>query len=395
MDWEAVFAGTGARRVDLPTYAFQQEHFWLETGVAPDAETTAAYPVDTADARFWEAVEANDVAALTAELDIDADDETLAALLPALSSWRRQSQERSAVDGWRYRITWKPAPEPASARLSGTWLVALPEDRDDAADAVLRTLAEHGADVRTVAVPGSDDARAALAGRIREALADGPAAAGVLSLLTPAGTGAAAGVIATLTLVQALGDAEVTAPLWCVTRSAVAVNRSEQQTDPAGAPVWGLGRVTALEHGERWGGLIDLPEQADDRTLARLAGVLAGDAAEDQVAVRPSGLFVRRLVRARLAETAPVREWRPTGTTLVTGGTGALGAHVARWLAGNGAEHLLLVSRRGAEAPGTADLHEELTALGAEVTLAACDVSDRDALAALLAGIPADRPLTA
>ncbi|MET9701105.1 SDR family NAD(P)-dependent oxidoreductase [Streptomyces sp. NPDC006529] len=90
-----------------------------------------------------------------------------------------------------------------------------------------------------------------------------------------------------------------------------------------------------------------------------------------------------------------MREWRPTGTTLVTGGTGALGAHVARWLAGNGAEHLLLVSRRGAEAPGAAGLREELAALGAGVTLAACDVGDRDALAALLADIPADRPLTA
>ncbi|MET9701205.1 SDR family NAD(P)-dependent oxidoreductase, partial [Streptomyces sp. NPDC006529] len=98
---------------------------------------------------------------------------------------------------------------------------------------------------------------------------------------------------------------------------------------------------------------------------------------------------------ARLAETAPVREWRPTGTTLVTGGTGALGAHVARWLAGNGAEHLLLVSRRGAGAPGAAGLREELAALGTEVTLATCDVGDRDALAALLADIPADRPLGA
>ncbi|MEU9032890.1 type I polyketide synthase, partial [Streptomyces sp. NPDC048383] len=396
VDWDTVFAGTGARRVDLPTYAFQQEHFWLESGTAAEPEA-AVHPTGAADARFWEAVDAHDVAALTAELDIDAD-EALTALLPALSSWRRQSQERSTVDGWRYRITWKPAPEPTSApRLSGTWLVAVPEDPAGAspADAVLRVLAEHGADVRQVAVPRTDDARAELAGRIRAALTDGPAAAGVLSLLTSAGTDAAPGVIDTLALVQALGDAEVTAPLWCATRDAVSVARSEQATDPAQAPVWGLGRVVALEHGERWGGLVDLPSEADDRTLGRLVGILAGDGAEDQVAVRASGVFVRRLVRARLAESPVVREWRPAGTTLVTGGTGALGAHVARWLASNGGEHLVLTSRRGPDAPGAAELRAELIALGADVTLAACDVGDREELAALLASVPADRPLTA
>ncbi|GAA3117397.1 hypothetical protein GCM10020254_75280 [Streptomyces goshikiensis] len=387
VDWDAVFAGTSAQRVDLPTYAFQQEHFWLESGTAEDPDT-ATYPADATDARFWEAVERQDVAALIAELDIDGD-EALTALLPALSSWRRQGKERSTVDGWRYRITWKPAPEPAATRLDGAWLVAVPET-GGAADAVVGALAEHGADVRQITVPRTHDARAQLVERIRAALADGPEVAGVLSLLTPSadeaepiGSAAPAGVSATLALVQALGDADVAAPLWCVTRGAVSVGRSEQQADPAQAPVWGLGRVTALEHGERWGGLIDLPAQADARTLRRLVGVLAGDAAEDQVAVRSSGLFVRRLVRARLAESPAVREWRPRGTTLVTGGTGALGAHVARWLAGNGAEHLILTSRRGAEAPGAVELREELTALGARVTLAACDVSDREALAAL------------
>ncbi|WP_458643543.1 type I polyketide synthase [Streptomyces sp. NC-S4] len=399
VDWDAVFAGTGAQRVDLPTYAFQQEHFWLESGTAPDAEP-AMSPSDAADAHFWEAVERQDVAALTAELAIDGD-ETLTALLPALSSWRRRRQERSTVDGWRYRITWKPAPEPAATRLTGTWLVALPE-AGEGADAVVRALAEHGADVRPIAVPRTHDARAELVERIREVLADGPDVSGVLSLLTPAGaeaepigSAAPAGVIATLSLVQALGDADVAAPLWCVTRGAVSVGRSEQQADPAQAPIWGLGRVTALEHGERWGGLVDLPAQADSRTLGRLVGVLAGDAAEDQVAVRASGLFVRRLVRAGLAETPAVREWRPAGTTLVTGGTGALGAHVARWLAENGAEHLILTSRRGADAPGADGLRDELTALGARVTLAACDMADRDAVAALLASVPADQPLTA
>ncbi|KJK34119.1 hypothetical protein UK12_35400, partial [Saccharothrix sp. ST-888] len=87
--------------------------------------------------------------------------------------------------------------------------------------------------------------------------------------------------------------------------------------------------------------------------------------------------------------------WRPSGTVLVTGGTGALGAQVARWLARNGAEHLLLTSRRGPDAEGAAELREELTALGARVTIESCDVSDRSALAELLDRVPAEHPLTA
>ena len=63
---------------------------------------------------------------------------------------------------------------------------------------------------------------------------------------------------------------------------------------------------------------------------------------------------------------------------------GALGEHVARWLAGLGAEHLVLVSRRGGDAPGAAELEAELLELGVGVTIAACDVADHDALAALV-----------
>ncbi|MCP2341051.1 type I polyketide synthase [Actinomadura rupiterrae] len=86
----------------------------------------------------------------------------------------------------------------------------------------------------------------------------------------------------------------------------------------------------------------------------------------------------------------------PSGTVLVTGGTGALGALVARHLVtAHGARRLLLASRSGAKAPGSDELAAELRELGADVEIAACDTSDRDALARLLDGIPEDRPLTA
>ena len=96
----------------------------------------------------------------------------------------------------------------------------------------------------------------------------------------------------------------------------------------------------------------DLPEAADTAALSRLGRVLGGAwAGEDQIAVRGSGAFGRRVVRAPY-DGEPAAAWAPHGTVLVTGGTGALGGHVARWLAREGAEHLVLTSRRGPDAPG-------------------------------------------
>ncbi|MFF1868473.1 SDR family NAD(P)-dependent oxidoreductase, partial [Kitasatospora herbaricolor] len=111
-----------------------------------------------------------------------------------------------------------------------------------------------------------------------------------------------------------------------------------------------------------------------------------------------AGEAIRHLGQARhtgkVVVTVPA-PLDPAGTVLVTGGTGTLGALTARHLVReHGAGHLLLVGRQGPQAPGAAELAAELTGLGAQVTVAACDVSDRDALAELLAGVPAEHPLT-
>ncbi|MCL2733177.1 MAG: SDR family NAD(P)-dependent oxidoreductase, partial [Actinomycetia bacterium] len=86
----------------------------------------------------------------------------------------------------------------------------------------------------------------------------------------------------------------------------------------------------------------------------------------------------------------------PDGTVLITGGTGTLGSLVARHLAEHhGARHLLLASRQGTNAPGAAELHDELAALGTRATITACDISDPGRLTDLLASIPQAHPLTA
>ncbi|MEU0839165.1 type I polyketide synthase, partial [Streptomyces sp. NPDC005962] len=389
VDWEAFFAGAGARRVELPTYAFQRRRYWLDLSTA----TSGATAQDAVDARFWEAIEREDLESLAATLNLGAEDNgALEALLPSISSWRRRQSERSTVDGWRYRVSWKPVTDRATASLSGRWLVVVPAEATGSAWAagVVGMLNDRGVDVAQVALAADED-RAAVAARLTSAVGDEAVSGGVVSLLALADGGD--GLLTTAALTQALGDAGIGAPLWVATRGAVAVGRSDGAVSPDQAQVWGLGLVAALELPERWGGLVDLPETADDRALARLAEVLAGVGGEDQVAVRASGVFGRRLVQATASSSDG--SWSPgAGTTLVTGGTGALGAHVARWLVAGGAGHVVLTSRRGLDAPGAAELRDELTAAGARVTVAACDVADRDALAELLAGLPEELPLT-
>ncbi|MEV0177668.1 SDR family NAD(P)-dependent oxidoreductase, partial [Streptomyces sp. NPDC050803] len=389
----------------LPTYPFQHQHYWPETRAARDvAPPDAQYAEHADDAPFWDAVHGGHLGTLADELELSAEgQEAWSSVLPALSSWRRRREQRSLLDRWRYRIEWRPTASASSPSLSGTWIVAVPEGRagDGRAAESLRALDEAGAHVvpLTVATDGVD--RSALVSALRAAAEDTGEIAGVLSLLALDEENATgfpsvpAGHAATLALVQALGDGGIGAPVWVCTSGAVSVGEDDAVRNPVQALVWGLGRIVALEHSERWGGLIDLPETLDAAARGHLAAALAGLDGEDQVALRSAGLLARRLVRAPIDRDAAPRAWQPSGTVLVTGGTGALGGHTARWLARNGAERLVLVSRRGPDAPGAEALVAELTALGAEVTVAACDIADRDALAGLIASIPDSAPLTA
>ena len=178
--------------------------------------------------------------------------------------------------------------------------------------------------------------------------------------------------------------------LWLVTRGAVAATPGEAPAAPEQATLWGVGKCVALEHPEVWGGLVDLPFAPDAPAVATLVAQMLANDQEDLAAVRPEGRFVERIVPAPL--TPPPAPFTPSGTTLITGGLGALGLRVARWLVQAGAKHLVLTSRRGASTPHAAEAVASLERLGVEVNVAEVDVADATAMAEVIAEIDMRMP---
>ncbi|WP_346265582.1 type I polyketide synthase, partial [Streptomyces hirsutus] len=219
---------------------------------------------------------------------------------------------------------------------------------------------------------------------------DTPCAAAVLPYASAPGERPADVAARVLADLQALPADPRTqdAPLVVVTRGAVAAD-GEDVTDLPAAAVWGLVRAAQTENPGR----IVLAD-VDDTEASRDALAAAVATGAPQFALRAGRLLTPAPARIPAADGAPA--WDAEGTVLITGGTGALGALVARHLVTtHGVRSLLLLSRRGADAPGAADLAAELTSHGAAVRVEACDAADPEALAAVLATVPADRPLRA
>ncbi|GGK79066.1 hypothetical protein GCM10012284_11330 [Mangrovihabitans endophyticus] len=256
----------------------------------------------------------------------------------------------SRVDGLRYRIGWEKLPTGTGigngTEPAGRWLL-LAEPGDERAPVIAQVLdAEVASGIDSAGLRPYDNVVAMLpAAQIPD-------------------------------VVRAL-DGGV-AKLWCVTSGAVSVRG--EPVRPEQAEIWGLGRVVALEHPALWGGLIDLPGELGERASSRLRGALGGTHGEDQLAIREDDVHIRRLRRAPLGSTTPVRDWQPAGTVLVTGDGGPAGSHVARWLSRAGADHVVLTGA----GPDADEVRAELDRDGTELSVVDCDLTDRDEVAAML-----------
>jgi len=388
IDWSGFDRPYRRRRVDLPTYPWQRERYWIEqTGHPADAKAYTAASVGVSQ---------------PAEAQARTQPEPGAGAQPAADVG--------------YELAWRPRPRcdgvPSHTQSEGgCWLILA--DAGGLGRALADCLEARG--IRCLVVePFGNECSASDRVEARRVNWDEPeeyarlmtelntppqSLRGIVQLwgldvpspeadvLTLSGRQRVA-CESTVRILQALQQhaPAVSSRVWIVTRDAVAAAGSEAMTGLWQSVLWGLARVIALEHPALWGGVVDLRQCGENENPWAAATALAAEIldpdGEDAVALRDSMRLVPRLVRRPLdGDPIPVRS---DGTYLITGGFGGLGLEAARWLLARGARDLVLVGRRGAATPEAQRAVAALEAAGARIRAVAANVADASAMSDLI-----------
>ncbi|TGO03690.1 hypothetical protein PN36_02185 [Candidatus Thiomargarita nelsonii] len=201
------------------------------------------------------------------------------------------------------------------------------------------------------------------------------------------------GCRSTLYLIQTLVQNSKQPDFCLVTQGTVPISNSQFPIpNIAQSPLWGMGKVIALEHPELNCVRVDLdPEVKADSNAQALFEEIRSKTPEDQIAFRDNARYVARLVRSSPPKPAQSVTLRQDATYLITGGMGGLGLRVAQWMIEQGAQHLVLTGRRGASSQ-VQDILTKMEQTGAQIIVARADVSQAANIAKVLTDIKASMP---
>lgn len=437
VDWAGFDRDYARRKVRLPTYAWKRQRYWIEEQAAPLLETTEIRPSTTIVQHLEQGnvQQIVDLLAATDALSADAR-EVLPSIVELLVAQQREQATQVHIYDWLYEVVWQPqslplstlpVKAPAVATEGRQWLIFA--DASGYGEALAAQLRQQG-DITTLVYAGQEDRSAnnepntegdtpyfridptqgedykrllavlpSLHGIVHLWSLDIPSLDRVSDLIenVQLNTGTL------LNLLQAVVQLEMPTPsLWLVTSNAQAVRKDDRVVGVLQSPLWGMGKVIALEHPELNCVSIDLDREGfPDEQAQFLAAELRAASEftrtarphESQVAWRNGTRYVARLKRyQKHPPTSPKMLIRPDATYLITGGLGGLGLLVARWMAEQGATHLVLIGR-GQPKPAAQQQLQEIAALGATVTVAQADVGIRSQVADVLAQIDKAYPL--
>ncbi|KAB8330057.1 type I polyketide synthase [Scytonema tolypothrichoides VB-61278] len=437
VDWSGFDRDYRRRRVMLPTYPFQRQRYWVNIGENEPSQASNLFQEKTQSPIIKLLSEGN-TQQLVENLEKAGElSENEFKLLPKLLQLLiKQDQQllTASIQDWLYEVQWQQLPrdvelsDGASQQKNGidkagTWLIFA--DLEGVGQTLAKLLRSQGhkcilvypGNIYSLKEPGTWSINpyspVDFELLFQEVLGMELPLQGIVHLwsleaewaldLTISSLEQAQifGVGSVLHLLQALINKLATAKpqsdpisasplprLWLVTRGAVPVG--SDLPGVAQAPLWGLGKVVALEHPELWGGMLDLaPNSTNDQAKDILAEI-SDSLGEDHIAFRNGSRYVARLVPKQQKQSKQVA-LRSDGTYLITGGLGALGLKVARLLVSLGARQLVLLGRN-TEKDSVQSTLRQLEELGAKVIVQKADVSDEADMRNVLETIQATMP---
>ncbi len=301
------------------------------------------------------------------------------------------------ADGLRYEVRWRPT-VPASAGEYGAdplWLIV-----GDAAGPVADTLTIGGRRARAIGLPGSDDDEKALVAELRAVTQDASTVhilhVGALEPVSGS-DGSMRSLLrmqhrvlgGTQRLFRAAAAADLPGSVWVVTRGAQRVIDGDTVL-PEQTSLWGFCRAAALEYPRVWGGLADMSVGEPGEWALLIRHIGDPSPGDDQIALRPGGVYVPRLVRRTGRQNSDGLRLRPGASYLITGGLGGIGLEIAAHLAARGARHLVLTSRRAPDDGTRAAIAALSAGSDCDIRVITADVADPHDAARLLATIHTD-----
>ncbi|WP_458789382.1 choline/carnitine O-acyltransferase [Adonisia turfae] len=411
IDWIGFGKGYPQRRkVSLPTYPFQRQRYWIDV-VKQQA------PTSLNNSQVTELLAQGDVLQLSQMLSTQGQSPLATETIEQLVKVHQQQLAAQSVQNLLYEVQWQLQAAPAiSENQPHHWLIFA--NPGELAHTIADQLHHHGQThtlVNLVSEPPQNDEQGAYVLQ-----PDSPDSytqlwthlsqintlpiAGILWLSSSAEVNLVELTSAVLDrtvnqqciellyLMQSLVQHPELAQtkLWVVTENGVALGSDEPTV--VQAPVRGMSRIFGLEHPHQWGGLIDLDSHASTEQQAQfLTDEVLTNQTEEQVTYRDNKRYIARLVRSQPKSEQPL-SIHPEGSYLLSGGLGGLGLTVAKWLVEQGARHLILLSRHGANTSNKQAVIAQLQSMGAQVVMPEVDINDEVALQTTLSLLPDSFP---